>query len=233
MEPENDPDLLAALAMELRHSLLSIADSIELLEEHESHRLSEPGQVLVSATAADVNRLQALVEDYATLAAAVAAQLDLRRVEFSLRPTLLAMAAAFDQVASEKALDFSVHLPDALPPVVGDPRLVEQAIIHLLANAMKFTPVGGAVLLSVSATAAAVCIEVSDAGPGIAADELDHVTERFFRGALAIEGDLPGSGLGLAIASSVARAHGGALRFVTQAWGGVSVVLELPLDAAD
>jgi len=98
---------------------------------------------------------------------------------------------------------------DCRPTLVrGDPDALERAIGNLVDNALKWSPPGGRVRIS----AAAGTVEVSDDGPGIPADDLPHIFDRFYRSATARA--LPGSGLGLAIVRRIADVHGGTVEAI-------------------
>jgi len=110
--------------------------------------------------------------------------------------------------------------------VVGDARWLHQLVTNLLSNALKFTPAGGTVTIITRQDAHGAVLEVADTGIGIAADELPHIFERFWRGQRAAP--TSGSGIGLAIAAELARAHGGGLTASSQPGQGTRLTLTLP-----
>ncbi len=132
-------------------------------------------------------------------------------------------AELYGAVADEKDVALSVEEPDHLP-TYGDRELIQQAVVNLVDNAVKFSPPGSAVRLSAKAIQAGVEISVADRGPGIPEADRERVTERFFRGETAR--NTPGSGLGLALVQAVAQLHGGTLRLVDTA-PGVTAILTL------
>jgi len=112
----------------------------------------------------------------------------------------------------------------------ADERKVKQVLLNLLSNALKFTPSGGVVRAWLAAGSGFAVLQVSDTGPGIPADELPHVFDRFFRGRAARAG---GSGIGLTVARDLARAQGGELAAANDAGGGSMFTLWLPLASPD
>jgi signal transduction histidine kinase len=96
-------------------------------------------------------------------------------------------------------------------PVRGDFTRLTQAVGQLLRNAIGFSPAGGPVRVAVSFTGRSPSLQVIDEGAGIPADELPHVTERFYRGRHARSEAMAGVGLGLSIAQTIVSAHGGSL----------------------
>ncbi len=108
-----------------------------------------------------------------------------------------------------------------------DPERIEQAVLVLVDNAVKYGPPGEPVTLSSSTRRGELLIEVVDRGPGIPADDLSRVFERYYRG----EGSArePGSGLGLPIAQAIVRAHGGRIEVESRVGEGTRMLLCLPL----
>src|SRR3954466_15661056 len=106
-------------------------------------------------------------------------------------------------------LHVSTVKPDASARVVGDPRRLSQVVSNLLGNAIKFTPPSGSIKATVQGEPSFIATSVEDDGPGIAADELPGIFERFSRAAGST--GIVGSGLGLMIARQIVEAHGGAI----------------------
>jgi two-component system phosphate regulon sensor histidine kinase PhoR len=97
--------------------------------------------------------------------------------------------------------------PD-LPPVIGDADRLERVALNLIHNAIKFTPDGGSVGVSATLAEAAIKVEVSDSGVGIATEDLPRIFERFYKADRA-RGSGGGTGLGLAVVKHIVEAHGG------------------------
>jgi len=110
----------------------------------------------------------------------------------------------------------------------GDPALVRQLLLIVLDNALKFTPAGGRVTLGVSVADGRAAVVVTDTGVGIAADDLPHVFERFYRGTAGTQ-VAEGAGLGLAIARWIAEVHGATIDLVSQPRAGTRVTIRFPL----
>ena len=107
----------------------------------------------------------------------------------------------------------------------GDREMIQQAVVNLLDNALKFSPPEGVIRLAASVVTNRLEIVVADAGPGIPAAERDRAVERFFRGEHARS--TPGSGLGLALVQAVAVLHGGSVALEDNA-PGLRAVLRVP-----
>lgn len=124
--------------------------------------------------------------------------------EVEMEPLLRDLAELYEPVAEDRGQTLALRVCPAAP-IQADRELLFQALSNLIANALKFTPEGGRVTLSLSATADGPRLEVADTGPGIAAEERASVLQRFYR-SRRDEG-APGSGLGLSIVAAVARLH--------------------------
>jgi signal transduction histidine kinase len=122
--------------------------------------------------------------------------------EVDLVKLVTSAAELFEALATERGLGFSSAI-EAAPSVRGDPDLLFEAVANLLDNAIKFTPTGGRVALSLRADGE---ITVADSGPGLPPELKDALFQRFTRGDKARH--LPGNGLGLSLVAAVARLHG-------------------------
>ncbi len=151
-----------------------------------------------------------------------------RSETFGVAGFLWGLAHDWDAALRQKALRVELDVADDLPAVRTDPALVEEILTELIDNAAKYTPRGGTVAISARGGDGAVVIEVSDTGGGVAAQDVAHVQQRFFRGQDAES--IPGAGLGLGVAAALAERLGGAL-IVAPGPGG-RVRLELPASDA-
>ena len=121
----------------------------------------------------------------------------------------------------------TTHLPDDLPLVPIDGVLIEQVLVNLLENALKYTPSGTPIDLSAWVEEREVVVEVADRGPGLPPGEEERIFDKFYRVRPSIAG---GAGLGLAICRAVIAAHGGRLWAANRPEGGASFRFTLPLD---
>ncbi len=127
-------------------------------------------------------------------------------------------------IASERHLDLQIQIPPHLPPVRADIRALREVCSNLLDNALKYTPAGGQVCIQVSrepaTSATGYCQEItlSDTGPGIPVQDLEHIFERHYRGIQA-QGEIPGTGLGLAIARELIAQMQGQIQVFSPALG--------------
>jgi signal transduction histidine kinase len=171
--------------------------------------------------------LNRLIEDLRTLSLADAGQLSLMRRPIEPRGLLEHTALAYLPVAESRGVALSVE-GDDLPPILVDPDRLLQVLGNLVNNALRHTGDGGRIDLSAARSNGQVLLCVRDTGPGIPAEDLPHIFDRFYRGDKARTSD-GASGLGLAIARSLVEAHGGRITAENAPGGGAQFTVSLPL----
>lgn len=179
--------------------------------------------------------LAAIRLESAQMARVINAMLTLAKTESSealpfeplnLRPMIGDVANALRPRAAEKGLTLTTDcVSDAY--VLGEPGLLRQLIVNLTENAIKFTGSGG-VTISMHAENSHAHLDIADTGPGIPADALPHVFERFYRADPAHSRSVEGTGLGLAVVSSIVRAHGGTISVKSKVGSGTTFSVTLP-----
>lgn len=170
----------------------------------------------------EAQQLERLIDDLRTLSLAEAGALALNREPVDLAELAREVAAAFATQAATAAVGLSVEA-DAPVELELDPHRVRQVITNLVANAMRHTPPGGRVTISVERRTDQVRLEVRDTGSGMAPEETAQAFDRFWR-----SGERAGAGLGLAIVRDLVRAHGGEVWIESEPEAGTIVTCELP-----
>ncbi|HYG08403.1 MAG TPA: ATP-binding protein [Pyrinomonadaceae bacterium] len=206
-------------------SVMHTAASVTLKKEHrEEEEYREALQMMAEQT----RRLSRIVKDMFVLARADAGRYPLQKRTLYLNDLLEEVARAGGILASDKGV--AVEL-DTLPEAAfhGDEDLLRQMLLNLADNAVKFTPPGGVVRLSLTCREHEYLLSVSDTGPGIPAEARPHVFERFYRADKArSRADDGGAGLGLAISRWIAQAHDGDLELADSGANGATFVARLP-----
>ncbi len=151
-----------------------------------------------------------------------------------LAPQPLAVDALFEQalevlrpLALDKNQELTVDVAPGLPRVRADRERVQQVLANLVGNAIKYTPPGGTVALRARKVDGQVRLSVKDSGPGIRAEDVPHLFERFWRATGALE---RGTGLGLSIAKSIVEAHGGTIWVESREGAGSTFFFTLPAE---
>lgn len=177
-------------------------------------------------------RLGALVEQVLTWAGLQARGVAPERGAVAPGDLVAAVAATCAAEAAAAGVTLETRVAPGLPALLGDRDALERALRNLAENALRHAAAGGWVALGAEAGAARgrreVALFVEDRGPGVAAEDLPHLYEPFFRGRGARSGGVAGSGLGLALVRQIAEAHGGRVRAARAAPRGARFTLELP-----
>ncbi len=220
-------DFLADVSHELRTPLAALRMFNELLRSGRDVDEATRAEFLESS-AQQIERLDWLAQNLLDLS-----KLDSGLVLLDLRPDDLrsTVEAAIEQAeaaAERRHVELSIDLPDAPIRIRHDPLRIGQVVANLVGNAIKFTPVGGSVAVTVRGQRDGGRIVVSDSGVGIDATELPHIFDRFYRGSRANEARAGGSGLGLAIVRSIVDMHGGAVAVESRLGSGTTFTVNLP-----
>jgi signal transduction histidine kinase len=216
--------LLSDVTHELRTPLTVIQGNVEGMLDG----VYLPDQAHLKLILEETQVLSRLVEDLRTLALSDSGALVLRREPTDLAELVRDAAATSRAQADAAGLAIDVELSSDLPLLLLDPARMRQVVLNLLANAMRYTPGGGTIVVRVRMTAGGgkkeVVLEVEDTGPGIAPEDLPHVFDRFYKAR-----DSSGMGLGLSIARSLVEAHGGAISAQSPFGRGTTIRVILPV----
>jgi len=215
---------LADAAHELRTPLTALKGGLEVALR--APRSPEEYRRVLAGSLEEVERLVRLAEDLLALSRAAAAP-EARRDAVDLEPLALDVLDVGARLSAGTGV--AVRLKEATPAVVrGAADALRRAALNLVENAVKYTPRGGTVEISVVREGEAVLLVVEDTGPGVPAQDAERIFEPFARLDAARGGDVGGVGLGLAIARSIVIAHGGTITVERGAGGGARFVIRLP-----
>ncbi len=221
---------LATMSHELRTPLNAIMGFSEILKREMF------GPMSVSAYkdyAGDIHHsgryLLDLINDILDLSRIEAGRRDIQEEPFGISACVKAALALLNGKAQEKSISVKVEIAQSLPKLMGDIRGVNQILINLLTNAIKFTPEGGEVVVSAARNAdGAMVVSVKDNGPGIPAHEIDTALDSFARGAIATKQAIDGAGLGLPIVKGLMDLHGGDVNILSVEGKGTEILITFP-----
>ncbi len=222
----NQQRFIADAAHELRTPLTLLrADAEVLLRGRE--RLEEEDAALLEDIVTEANHMATLANNMLTLARLDNSSSHREHEVVNLADVALAGARRVQALADQVGVTIQVE-QTGTAYIIGDPMLLEQAVLVLLDNAIKYNRRGGHVMLRTTAQDEQALLEVRDTGIGIAAEHLPHLGERFYRVDKARSRQAGGTGLGLSIAHSIAIAHGGRLALASIPDEGTTATLVLP-----
>ncbi len=203
-------DFVANVSHELRTPLASIKGYSETLldggiDDERTHR-DFLGVIDRHAT-----RMSRIIDDLLILSRLESDQMEIVRTEVDLRELLCSTEKSFKKEAKDKGIGITAEIPEDLPKVRGDRDRLEQVVVNLLDNAIKYTPSGGSVRLKARSAGGGVSVDIEDTGIGIPEDDMPRIFERFYRVDKARSRELEGTGLGLAIVKHIIQGHNGKL----------------------
>lgn len=200
-------DMVANISHELRHPIANIRLIIDgLFHEHDKPKRKESISSL-RAIAHETDLLLWLVQSMADLSMIETGQAIVRMVDVNFNELVDAAIERLDNQTERKRMTIVKHVPAKLH-VLCDRDLIQRVVINLLHNAIKWSPEGGAVTIEAEASGEEVIVSVLDNGPGVPADHVERIFERFYQVDPSRSGK-EGTGLGLAICKHIVTAHGG------------------------
>ncbi len=222
-------NLMADVAHELRTPVSNIQGYLEAVKDG----LLSPDDETVDTLFQQTRQLAHLVEDLRLLALAEAGALSLNRQPDSLREVLHDAVEAVQPRAKARDIDVSLVVPTDLPLVHIDRTRITQVVDNLVDNAITHTPDGGTVTVKAQVVDSELArVSITDTGPGIAQEDLQHIFDRFYRTDPSRARSTGGAGLGLSIAKHLVEAHGGAIYVESTVGEGSTFIFELPLTSS-
>lgn len=212
----------ADVAHELRTPLANLQSAMEAMLDG----VWAPDEARLESCHEEILRITRLVGDMEKLEQAEAEAAVLHRTEFDAAELTEKILSSFEPEFRKKRID--TRFCGETQKLEGDRDKISQVVVNLLSNALKYTPEGGSVRVSVAGDERAVRIAVSDTGVGIAEEDLPNVFERFYRADRSRNRRTGGSGLGLAIALAIAKSHRGGIAVQSREGQGSTFTLTLP-----
>jgi signal transduction histidine kinase len=220
---------ISNVSHELRTPLTSISGYLELIEDGALGPLTDEARHAIDVIGRNAGRLRSLVEDLLTLSTYDTSGLVLDRRPVDLWRLVEDCHGALLPTLARRNLQIELRPSTGLPHVDADPTQIERVVLNLLTNAVKFTPDGGCVTVSVGHTDGTVALTVGDTGIGIPREEQDLLFSRFFRSSLSMASETQGTGLGLALTRALVEAHGGCVDLSSIEGKGTTVRVTLPV----
>jgi signal transduction histidine kinase/CHASE3 domain sensor protein/ActR/RegA family two-component response regulator len=219
---------LANMSHELRTPLNAILGFSQVLAAGDFGDLNERQLRYVGHIGTSGGRLLDLINDILDLSKVEAGLLEMRMQELDLAELMLACRSEIDRIAATKGLDLAYDLAPGIR-VWAEPRRLQQVVVNLLTNAVKFTPAGGQVMLTTAAVDGRARIAVLDSGIGIAPGEQDRIFDEFVQADDDSAREQKGTGLGLSLSRKLTELMGGTLTMSSELGVGSEFTVELEL----
>ncbi len=216
--------MTADIAHELRTPLSLILGHAEAVHDG----VLPPSRENFEIIREEAERLEHLVNDLRILSLADAGELSINPQTVEPERLLQEVAAIYQYQTQRKNITLDLDITSPLSNIEVDPGRMTQVLTNILDNALRHTPEGGRILLSAKDTNDQVELAIEDSGPGLKAEDIDRIFDRFYRTDSSRQREDGGSGLGLAIARSIVQAHGGQLSAESEEGKGLKVIVRLP-----
>ncbi len=220
-------DFINRASHELRTPLTTSLLMVELLDE-KAPKEDEAGQFW-EILRHELDRQRNLVEDLLTVGRIDSGSGKIQPVPTLICPILLDVARAIRPQAATRNIGIETEFPAELPNVYGSEEPLVRVFMNLLSNATKFSHPNSTVIISAHVAEQGVLVQVRDQGIGIPAEDLPHLTSRFFRASNATENEIPGSGIGLYIVKSIIEELGGRFTIESRLNVGTTMSVWLPI----
>jgi signal transduction histidine kinase len=226
LERMKDEFVLTA-SHELRSPLTSVQGFAELLML-ERDDLSDKHAETVEIILDNTRHLVRLLNDLLDLARSDAGRLTINPVRCEIGPIVAGAARLIMGLTNSRQQRLEVEIESDLPQVSVEPDRIMQVLVNLLTNATEYCPQDSTIKVTATSVGSEVEVAVSDDGPGIPTDQLEHVFDRFTRGEAGLTQRVGGTGLGLAIVKSLIELHGGAIGVTSKEGEGATFRIVLP-----
>lgn len=218
--------ILDSVSHELRTPLATVIGSATALLEGEHLFSREDRMDLLATIQGGALRMNRLVSNLLGMIKLESGMLKLRKKWCDIEGLIGVVLQQMKDFQQQRKL--LVHIADHVPLILGDEVLLEQVLVNVVSNAIKYSPDGSEVSIDVHAEAAAVIISVRDRGAGIEESDQEQIFDKFYRGDKTKH--VPGTGLGLAICKGIVELHDGTIQAAPVAAQGTMITIRLPLN---
>jgi two-component system sensor histidine kinase GlrK len=220
-------DFFSSMSHELRTPLTSIKEGTGLLLDGVGGETTDKQRKLLAILAEESNRLIAVVNSLLDLSKMEAGMMSYEFDLVSIDPLIRRAIAEITPLVEAKQIELESDVNSSLPALRLDPERILQVLRNLLGNAVKFTPKGGRVSVIATSVNGNLQVSVTDSGPGVPAESLTTIFEKFSQGSHKGAHTRNGTGLGLAIAKNIIKSHGGEIWAESQVGRGSTFVFVL------
>ena len=225
---EQRREFVANVSHELRTPITNVRSYAETLVEAGEELPPETGRSFLGVILSESDRMTKLVQDLLALSKFDAGEVDFRMEPFDACQAVRKVYEAMRLDVAKHGLDLNLSLPAGPAWVLGDRDRIEQVIINITTNAVRYTSEGGSVEMSAALKGSEVLLSVQDTGIGIPKEDIPRIFDRFYRVDKARSRALGGTGLGLSIAFEIVRRHNGRMEIESEVGKGTTMTVYLP-----
>ena len=234
-------EFVSVASHELRTPLAAIKNAVQLMLSGKTGEINENQEKFLSMAERNINRLTNILNDLLNLSRIESGKIELKFENIALKEIIELAASSLRPHADVKSIQIEVEIPESLPAIYGDQEKIEQILTNLIGNAIKFTPDGGKILISVKPPSHdqpggygnMVAISVKDTGIGIPAEHLNAIFEKFHQVESSLHRSVSGTGLGLAITKGLVEAHQGKILVESELGKGSTFTFTLPVSQGE
>ncbi len=230
-------EFVSVASHELRTPLAAIKNAIQLILSGKTGEINQNQAKFLSMAERNINRLTNILNDLLNLSRIESGRIELKFEKVALKNIVEHTVSSLKPQADGKSLSIEVELPDDLPPVYADRDKIEQVLVNLIGNAIKFTPEQGNIRVAAKpfyekregGEGRKIAVVVRDSGIGIPAEHLNSIFEKFFQVEGSLHRSAGGTGLGLAITKGLVEAHHGKIWAESEVGKGTTFTFTLPV----
>lgn len=221
-------DLISLASHEFKTPITSIRGGVETLLRVDAQWEESFKQELLEGIHEDIGRIQDLIDEWLDISKIESGAMRINPQPLRLEAVVEGAKRRLPQQANYEHTQFEVHLVDETPLVYADKLRMEQVLVNLFTNAVRYNEQHPVIRITAHADEHYVHLEVQDNGIGISAEHVDKIFDRFYRVDVSSSRQTGGTGLGLAICKGIMQAHGGEIRVLSKPGEGSTFILSIP-----
>lgn len=233
-------EFVSVASHELRTPLTAIKNAVQLVLKKKAGDINENQAKFLSMADRNIDRLTNILNDLLNLSRIESGRIPMKFEELDVRGFVETILSSFRPQAEGKSIRLEAQLPDDLPTVYGDREKIEQILVNLVGNALKFTPEGGTIRIRAERLprngeepGGMVAISVQDTGIGIPQEHLKSIFEKFYQVEGSLQRSVGGTGLGLAITKGLVELHHGSIWAQSEVGKGSTFTFTLPVSQGE
>lgn len=222
-------EFVANVSHELKTPITSIRSYAETLADANGSLPEDTRQSFLGVIVNESDRMTKIVQDLLALSKFDAGEVEIDIKPFDINQSIKNINDMMILDVKKQGLELIVNIEMQLPEIMGDKSRIEQVLINIISNAVRYTPEGGKITISAGTAGSNIWVKVSDTGVGIPKEDIPRLFDRFYRVDKARTRAYGGTGLGLSIAHEIITKHGGSIQVKSELDKGTDFIISLPI----